>query len=104
MDFKENFYDDLLGLRGHGHTENFVHDVEDLPKLESIEKEPTPETKAEKQPRFNWFAFVVAMALIGIALLIGVLFPGPLDEFIAIFIINILYGLAQTHGIKISRK
>jgi len=93
-----------LGLKEHRRSKNFVQDLSDTQPTRRVEREPTPETKAEKQPKFNWFAFVVAMVLIGIALLIGVLFPGPLDEFIAIFIINILYGLAQTHGIKISRK
>ncbi|KKT29498.1 MAG: hypothetical protein UW41_C0038G0001 [Candidatus Collierbacteria bacterium GW2011_GWC2_44_18] len=94
-------------FRDHYHRKPNSEDIEPAPgtkPVKSIETEPTPETKLEKQPKFNWVAFIVMIILIGVALLVGILIPGILDEYIAMFIITTLYGFAQAHGFKTPKK
>ncbi|PIR99554.1 hypothetical protein COT86_03325, partial [Candidatus Collierbacteria bacterium CG10_big_fil_rev_8_21_14_0_10_43_36] len=93
------------------HEDDFTHNddfsgefLDHNRRKDSVETEPTPETKPEKQPQFNWVAFIVMIIMIGVALLVGVLIPGILDEYIAMFIITTLYGFAQAHGFKTPKK
>ncbi|KKT40154.1 hypothetical protein A3K29_04615 [Candidatus Collierbacteria bacterium RIFOXYB2_FULL_46_14] len=88
------------------HHEDFSHELlgHNSSKPKPIETEPTPETKPEKQPQFSWVAFVVMIISIGLALLVGMIIPGILDEYIAMFIITTLYGFAQAHGFKAPKK
>lgn len=67
----------------------------------TVENEATPEIY---RPKFNWVAFIVMLIAVGIALGVGMLIPGILDEYIAIVIINIIYWFVQSHGGSISRK
>lgn len=97
--FPEDFSDQFL-------DHNSSRQTSELGKTQprkSIEKEPSPEMQPEKF-RFNVVAFIVALILIGVALLVGVIIPGILDEYIAMFIITTLHGVAQAHGFRTPKK
>lgn len=97
--FPEDYSGELLG---HNSRNKPPFKPEDFQPEKSIEKEPTPETEPEKF-KFNWVAFIVMVVLIGLTLFVGMIFPGLLDEYIAIVIINLIYGFAQAHGLKIKK-
>lgn len=75
-------------------------------KLHSSNRNTKNDPNPEPEPRlkFNWIAFIVMLISIGIALLVGMLIPGILDEYLAVIIINLIYGFAQQHGFKTLKK
>ncbi len=87
----ENFSKDDLDLMDHGRSAN------------RVEIEPSPESLPER-PRFNWAALFVMLISIGVALAVGIFIPGLLDEYIAIIIINVIYGFVQANGFRTPKK
>lgn len=84
--------------------ENMLETLENNHRKEnSVETEPTPENLPDGR-KFNWVAFFVMLISIGVVLAVGLLIPGLLDEYIAIIIINIIYGFAQANGFKLPKK
>ena len=86
-------------------SEREVHD--DLEKRYQkgipTEIEPSPEYLPAVQ-KFNWIALFVMLISIGVVLAVGFFIPGLLDEYIAIVIINIIYGFVQANGLKTPKK
>ena len=96
-DFSDQFLDHNSGKRT-----SELEDTQPIKRVIASELTPPPETNPEKI-KFNWVAFIVMLISIGAALLVGVLIPGILDEYIAMFIITTLYGFAQAHGFKVNK-
>lgn len=98
MDYQEDFAGPL-GLKGRRHTENFVQDLDlgDTQPTRRVEKEPTPEIKPEKQPRFNWRAFFILLFAITFSLIVGALIPGIFDEILAAIVISAMNGFIAAH-------
>lgn len=92
----------LVGLKGHAHNASF--DPNETQPVRVQIRSPKVKILSESQPKFNWVAFMVMLIAISIALAVGFFIPGILDEYIAIFIINIIYAIVQIHGFKTPKK
>jgi len=109
-----DFSQDLLGLKAHRHTKNFVQDMNDTQPVktvllpgprEAIEKGSFEEMKlrkaikilSPKKRSFSWTAFFVMLISIGTALLVGTLIPGLLDEILAAIVISAVNAFISAH-------
>jgi hypothetical protein len=92
------------------HSENFSDSYAVIIPVTHVQAGPAQSRDSDPLPneperaKFNWIAFIVMLVSIGVALLVGILVPGILDEYIAIIIINLIYGFAQSHGLKTPKK
>ena len=82
-----DFSQDLLGLKAHRHTENFVQDVDDTKPRRTVllpgPREAIPVVDLKKpspKSRFNWASFWTMLASITIVVILVIFVPGPFDE------------------------
>ena len=74
---------------------------EDLRKKTETSPELEPTKTDNPKLKFNWVAFFVMIIALAVAWVMGLIIPGPLDDFAYQIVIVSVYSFLNAHGFNV---